>query len=505
MMNKKGVLKYDFVIVGSGFAGSVLGMCLSKTGYSVCILEKEKHPRFAIGESSTPIADMVLRKLSDEFNLPFLSKISRYGEWQRNYPEIGCGLKRGFSYYFQKPGEEFAGNREHSKELLVAASVNDENSDTNWLRSDVDHFLTQKASEEGITVFEKTEIIDMRRNNESATWEISAGTVESRKNIQCSWLIDATGSNSFSQKFLGTKSSSESFETNSRALYSHFEGVPYWLSYLESSKTHVDDYPYNPDHSALHQLLEEGWMWMLRFNSGKLSTGILLHSAEARNTDSAESQFFSVIRRYPSLKRLFKSAQLSKLPGTIVKTGRLQRKLNRVFGDGWIAMNHTGGFVDPLHSTGIAHTLCTVEKIVNIFKNKPSSDDIRAALAKYADTMFREIELIDLLVSAGYMTRRNFRLFTAAVMLYFVASVRYEQSRLKGIIPAGYLCADEPEIEQCIRESFYEIKKAKSENRLASDTDKLIQNIKQRITPLNKVGLMDESKMNMYTHTAVEM
>jgi len=505
MINNNEIRHYDFVIVGSGFAGSILGMCLSKIGYSVCILEKEKHPRFAVGESSTPIADMVLRKLSEDYNLPFLSKISRYGEWQRNYPDIGCGLKRGFSYYFQISGEEFKGDRAHTNELLVAASINDENSDTNWLRSDVDHFLIQKAAEVGTTVLEETEITSLVRNDDSAIWSIEYNSGGSKSVAKCSWLIDATGSDQFSRKFLGTTSSSDLFETNSRALFSHFNEVPEWFSHVKKNQEFIDDYPYHPDHSALHQLLEEGWMWMLRFNSGKLSAGIVLDNSGELTVEDPEARFFAINRRYPSLKRLFESAELSTTPGKVVGTGRLQRKLNRVFGDGWIALNHSGGFVDPLHSTGIAHTLCTVEKIVNMFKNKTSSNDIQARLHKYQETMFMEIELIDLLVSAGYMTRRNFPLFTAAVMLYFVASVRYEQSRLKGDIPDSYLCAADPEIKNCIRKSFDEIKKAKTENRLDLDTGTLIQHIKQRVDPLNNVGLMDESKKNMYTHTAVEM
>src|SRR6056297_503492 len=318
MMNKNQILHHDFVIVGSGFAGSILGMCLSKIGYNVCILEKEKHPRFAIGESSTPIADMVLRKLSEDYNLPFLSKISRYGEWQRNYPNIGCGLKRGFSYYFQTVGEEFMGDRAHTKELLVAASINDENSDTNWLRSDVDHFLIQKAAEVGVMVLEETEITDLRRDGETASWTIGVKSGESKNIVQCRWLIDATGSDQFSRKFLGTTSSSDLFETNSRALFSHFSGVPEWYGHLKKNQSVIDDYPYHPDHSALHQLLEEGWMWMLRFNSGKLRAGILLDNSMEFTVDNAEARFFAIINKYPSLKRLFKSAELSNTPGKVV-------------------------------------------------------------------------------------------------------------------------------------------------------------------------------------------
>src|SRR5690625_1265535 len=83
----------DIVVVGTGFAGSILAMTLQQTGYRVVMLEKSQHPRFTIGESSTPIADMILRDLASEFNLPVLAKLSRYGTWQKHFPHLLCGIK----------------------------------------------------------------------------------------------------------------------------------------------------------------------------------------------------------------------------------------------------------------------------------------------------------------------------------------------------------------------------------------------------------------------------
>src|SRR5690625_3592817 len=111
----------DIVVVGTGFAGSILAMALQQTGYRVVMLEKSQHPRFTIGESSTPIADMILRDLASEFNLPVLAKLSRYGTWQKHFPHLLCGIKRGFSYYLHQPEQPYQGDSNHSQELLVAA------------------------------------------------------------------------------------------------------------------------------------------------------------------------------------------------------------------------------------------------------------------------------------------------------------------------------------------------------------------------------------------------
>lgn len=482
-------------------------MALTKIGYTVCLIEKSRHPRFAIGESSTPIADMILRDLADDYDLPFLKKLSRYGEWQKYYPEIGCGLKRGFSYYHHKKGERFRSNDYHSNELLVAASENNQNSDTHWLRSDVDHFLVKKATEMGVNYLDLTEILKLSRIPENESWSVYLKSPQGLKEIECEWIIDATGSSKFSTTFLNTKSSSDGFKTHSSALYTHFEKVKRWSEYLESNRFNISDYPYNPDHSALHHLIDEGWIWMLRFNNGRLSAGILFD--ESNNavdlSGSSSEKWDSVIRKYPSLQNLFSRDRIADPPNRFMETDRLQRRLDRVYGNGWIALPHTVGFVDPLHSTGIAHTLSGVEAILKLFGKKLNHKEKVKGLKKYQENTFNELNIIDLLVSICYKSRTNFELFTACTMLYFIASIRYEQIRLTGEIPDTFLCAGETEIRQIIQETYDEIQQLKMNSLTKTEIRKQVHKIRQRIEPYNFLGLMNPEFNNMYKHTTVEL
>lgn len=496
--------KYDFLIVGSGFSGSITAMALKKMGHSVCLIERDQHPRFAIGESSTPIADMILRDLADDYNLPFLKKLSRYGEWQKNYPEIVCGLKRGFSYYHHKKGERFSSDDYHSNELLVAASENNQNSDTNWLRSDVDQFLVNKASELGVHFLDKTEVRKLSRDAEDESWSVFLNSHHDLKEIECDWIIDATGSSQFSTTFFNTKSSSDGFQTNSSAIYTHFDKVKQWSKYLESNRFETSDYPYNPDFSALHHLIDEGWIWMLRFNNERVSAGLLFDEAvqDKKIGETPAEKWKSVVSQYPSLQNLFSRSRIANPPKQFFETDRLQRRLNRAYGNGWIALPHTVGFVDPLHSTGIAHALSGVETILKFFKKeKVGISD----LEKYQGKVFTELTFIDLLVSMCYKTKENFRLFTASSMLYFIASIRYEQIRLKGDIPETFLCAGESEIKQLIEETYDEIQRLRVHSMFKIEIRQQVEKIRNRIKHLNAVGLMDPAAHNMYQHTAVEL
>src|SRR5678809_1232909 len=101
---------FDIAVIGSGFAGSLMAMIARRLGRSVLLVESGRHPRFAIGESSTPLANLLLEELARRYDLPALLPFTKWGSWQRTHPEIACGLKRGFSFFHHRFGEPWRGD-----------------------------------------------------------------------------------------------------------------------------------------------------------------------------------------------------------------------------------------------------------------------------------------------------------------------------------------------------------------------------------------------------------
>lgn len=495
----------DILVIGAGFAGSLTALCLRQAGFEVCVVEKESHPRFAIGESSTPIADMILRDLADTYDLPWLKHFSRYGSWQQHYPDITCGLKRGFSYFKHHEGKEFSTNDAHQNELLVAASVSDDQSDTNWLRAEFDSFLAEKLREYGIPYLDETEITGMKLSNR---WAVRAEQHSETFYITSHFFIDATGSPHLLNRFLNIRSGAESFQTKSRALFTHFEGVKKWEEYLSESGIPISDYPYRADFSALHHLLKDAWMWMLHFNDGRSSAGIMLDMERWPAAEDADpdSQWNRILKSYPSLLEMYEHARYAKPPGLMLQTGRLQRKLEKAAGSNWAALPHTAGFVDPMHSTGIAHTLSGIEKLLTILTEKFNDREQRiSSLLNYQYSLFKELKFIDTLVAGSYDSINHFSLFNSYVMLYFVAAIRYEQTRLKGHIPSHFLCADDPAMEEILNTSYKELKELVKGSVSGEEAQKFQERVRQRIQPYNSAGLLDPKAHNMYHHTAIDL
>ena len=83
---KRTTSSFDLCVVGSGFGGSLLAMIARRLGRSVVLIERGSHPRFAIGESSTPLANLLWEELTRRYSLPSLLPLAKWGTWQRTYP-----------------------------------------------------------------------------------------------------------------------------------------------------------------------------------------------------------------------------------------------------------------------------------------------------------------------------------------------------------------------------------------------------------------------------------
>ncbi|GAB5519406.1 MAG: FAD-dependent oxidoreductase [Rhodothermales bacterium] len=487
----------DILIIGAGFGGSMLAMGLAKQGWSVVVVDRAQHPRFAIGESSTPIADMILRDLAARYDWDWLQPLTRYGSWKATYPDLTCGLKRGFSYFAHTPGQPFQPNLQHSNELLVAASSSDTASDTQWLRADVDAFLAGRARDAGIRLHEGTTISALHRTDDG--W-LAKGVDAER--VPLSWrprfVLDASGAGGVVPRLLGVAPSDEPFETHSYAVYSHFENVAPWPDLYAQAGGELATHPFTCDAAALHHLLEEGWMWQLRFNDGRVSAGLMLEGAPT--ADAPAQMWANILRRYPSIQAQLADARLADVPGQFIQAPRVQRRWARGAGKGWAALPSTIGFIDPLHSTGIAHTLSGVERLLHAFgTDGPSSE----TLHRYEQQVFAELRLIDQLVAGCYHARSHFGVFTSYVMAYFAAVTTYERARTQHASHApfaqAFLCAENTDLSARI-DQIYQRLVTKPPS--PADFAHFVEDI---IAPYNEVGLFHPAKPNMYEHTAAQL
>ena len=495
----------DIATLGSGFSGSLTALSLSRLGFEVVLIDRAAHPRFAIGESSTPMADMILRDLADAYDLPRLRPLSAYGPWQETYPHLVAGRKRGFSYFHHQPGQAFQPDPQHINELLVAASSTDYQSDTHWLRADVDAFLADEVRRAGLSFFENTTVTAL---HEDRGWRLTARRGDEPLEIHAAFLIDATGAAGVVPHALGLADQPAPFRTHSRSLFAHFDGVARWHDVMTSRGAHVADHPYYCDDAALHHLVDGAWMWVLRFNNDTVSAGLTLDERRHPFDTSiaAEDEWERWIHRYPSILEQFATARLVDPPGALLRTGRLQRRTTRAVGRSWALLPYTAGFIDPLHSTGIAHSLYGVERLAAILKQHWDCPTLEACLHRYEQALFGELAFIDKLVAACYASFSDFRLFTASAMLYFAAVITFERQRAgRADTPSPFdslfLCADDAMLCRIVDEALARLS-AMNDPPLPAQINAFESFVEEATRPYNTAGLFHPAIPNMYHHTA---
>ncbi len=474
----------DVAVVGSGFSGSILAMILRRLGRSVVLLERGRHPRFAIGESSTPLASLLLEELAHRYDLPVLLPFTKYGVWKRERPDVACGLKRGFSFFRHERGQPFTADPERGNQLLVAASPQDAIGDVHWYRPDFDHFLVREALREGVDYRDRAEVTRFAPSPAGCTvaGHDGHGVFEFRARL----VVDATGPRGFLHRALGLAERALPGLAPTQALYTHFTGVRTFAEVVPTAFS-PEELPYPPDAAAVHHVLDGGWIWVLRFDNGITSAGVAATDALAAELQLADGApaWDRLLARYPSVAAQFAGATATR---EFTWTPRLAFGTATPAGDGWVMLPSAAGIVDPLLSTGFPLTLLGVTRIADALEcHWHDAPALGRALARYADRTQAELDVTARLVGAMYAAFGDWRRFTALAHLYFAAASYTEAARRLGrpeLAGDAFLMTAHPEfgpaLERCL-------------TRRAAAAD-----VRRAIAPFNVAGLMDDARRNWY-------
>jgi FADH2 O2-dependent halogenase len=490
--------QYDIAVVGSGFAGSLFAMIARRLGHSVVLIEKGAHPRIVIGESSTPLANLLFEELSVRYDLPALKPLAKWGSWQRAHPEIACGLKRGFTFHHHALDGERSFDPEHQDQLLVAASPHNEIADMHWYRADFDQFLMQEAQRLGVEYFDRVTLRSYEDEADGA--RLSGERDGSSVEFHARFVVDATGPRGFLHRALGLREIPFPDYLATHSLYSHFSGV----ERLENTEfSRIDSQPPYPiDDAAVHHVFDGGWIWVLKFNNGMTSAGIVATDEFARELGLQEgaAAWERMLDRIPALKAQFANA-CAERPFTHMP--RLAFRSSAIKGERWALLPSAAGFVDPLLSTGFPLTLLGVTRLAEIVESEWGAAKFAPRLQEYAQQTDRELLATARLIGALYASMNRFELFVALSLLYFAAATYAESARRlhKPHLATSFLLCTHPEFGPACEQICARAQQELSE----AETADLIARIHAVIDPINVAGLGRRDRRNWYPVEADDM
>jgi len=449
-------------IVGSGFAGSLLARVLAVLGHDVVLLERGTHPRFAIGESTTPLANLSMERLARRYDLPDCYHLAAHGRWLEHFPNLRRGLKRGFTFYRHHAGQPFANREFESERLLVAASPSDAVADMHWLRADVDHHFVREAVAAGVDFRDRVDLTGavVDASGVRLTGQHKGTSLD----LRVEFVIDASGPGGFLARELSIPSGLRRTKTRSGLVFSHFSGVASMTDIVPGLPVG----PYPDDWAAVHHLIDEGWMYALRFDHGVTSAGFALSprglaAVSASTTRDPDGLWRLLLHRYPTIEAAFGEAT-PLMP--LAFRARIQHRLTRAASARWALLPHAYAFVDPLFSTGIAWSLRAIERLALCFEPNgrdrlPSAEQ----LGRYERLLRVEADQIDHMVAGAYEAMAHFDLFAAHAMLYFTtvsfAEVHQRLVRRDSEVAAwsGFLGTGDVVLEPLPRESHRRLRR----------------------------------------------
>jgi tetracycline 7-halogenase / FADH2 O2-dependent halogenase len=346
---------FDVAIIGSGLAGTSLAACLARNGAKVVIVDAGSHPRFAIGESTIPATSMMMRLVSERYDVPELKWLATF-EGVQSKITTTCGVKRNFGFLYHRPGEP-----QNPRETHMFPIPKVTHTENHYFRQDIDAWMLQVAAKYGATVYQNVPIVDVEVDNDGVT-VIGAGD----ERLRARFVVDASGFRSVLANKYSLREQPTRFRHHSRSLFTHMIGV---TPYDEIAPKSRYGHPSPWHEGTQHHLFEGGWMWIIAFDNHLRGTnplcsvGLQLDPRIHPQPDcSPEEEFRRFIARYPGIEIQFRNAKPVR---EWTRTGRLQYSSRQTVGPRWNLTSHAAGFLDPLFSRGLINSLETMHALVH--------------------------------------------------------------------------------------------------------------------------------------------
>lgn len=297
----------DVIVIGGGPAGSTAATLLAQQGFTVTLLERERFPRFQIGESLLPYNNDLFNRLG------LTEQLNQATDQGQFFPKFGAYFVTGdgsigYSFRFDKRLQDPYRNSFQVK------------------RAEFDHLLLRNAETHGVEVREETPVTSVELREDRA---IVNGNLEAR------FVVDASGHGSVVGARVGERAAIDSLKKI--AFFAHYRGVPR-AEGRDAGNTVI-------------VVLRNAWFWLIPVSAEVMSVGLVvdrehylrcgLEPEELLNQTIAESSW--VAERMKHAERITQ----------IYARKDFSFRMKNMVGPSYALIGDAAGFIDPIFSTGV--------------------------------------------------------------------------------------------------------------------------------------------------------
>ena len=299
------------IVIGGGPSGSAAATRLVQRGHRVVLLEKERFPRFHIGESLLPCSMPLIEQLGA---MPRLKAANFLPKYAAEFVTADGSLRRRYSF----------------RDGLVPGAPSAFEVD----RSEFDKLLLDNATEQGVDVRQGAQVIRFDLDSKLGVSVVARLEDGTEATFRAAILVDASGQSSLLAGRLGLREMDQ--DLKNFAVFSHFEGAGRATGEEEGDISVV--------------LVPGGWWWVIPLRNDRTSVGLVGPSCNLRGQKPDESYFNAQIASTPFLRERLSGATRVAPVRSVSDYSYVSRRLS---GDRFVLVGDAAAFIDPVFSTGV--------------------------------------------------------------------------------------------------------------------------------------------------------
>jgi flavin-dependent dehydrogenase len=349
----------DVLIIGAGPAGAVSAALLASRGYQVLMLERQRFPRFSIGESL----------------------LASTAELMHEAGLLDAVMACGFQY---KNGASFVRDQQHSEFNFADKFTAGFPFTFQVPRARFDQVLADEAARRGATVRYEVEItgVDVSGDRPVVTSRADGETSVHRPRF----VLDASGFGRTLPRLLDLERPS-AFPQRA-ALFVHVKDNIVSGAF-DRQKIRI----------GVHPRLCDVWSWLIPFSDGNASLGVVAsREHHAKFTGSLEEKLWQMVREEPMLHALLRDAHTVRPVGEIVGYAA---NVSRLHGPGFALLGNAAEFLDPVFSSGVTIAMKSATLAAGVLDRQLRGETVDWQ-AEFAEPLMYGVETFRSFVNGWY-------------------------------------------------------------------------------------------------------